>query len=656
MNKPEKLPSEQAPNTAPVFVSYATADRKEALAVCKAIERRGVKCWISTRDVGPGENYQEAIVRALRGSRAVVLVFSEAANNSDEIKKELSLASRYHVPVMALRIQDVEPSDAFAYELSTRQWIDAFQGWDESIDSLVRSLEKMSGSKVAADAVPSSDKRPPLWLGKTKILAIASSIAVILIMGVAVWSLARPGYAPAQTAQVRLSEFQRLSPDLPATMPDAIRDELMSAFPQDGSINVSTASAPARANGPAYALSGTVRHDGDKIRAIVRLADDQTGQTVWSGSSEYPASSPDKIPHWFAAYSAEVVKCGLSAAATYPKSLPQKTLTLYFAMCAADTGLEGLDDARRIAAATPDFSAGWSAVANAALIVSQGADSQRPALRKEAQAALQKALQLDPKNAQAYLVQSLMLPHSQLVEREALLKKAVGARPLACGCEHHFYGWFLWEVGRVHDAGLQLYQAVGQEPLDPQTRVSLADVLLLQGFSTDADAQYKAGADIVPSPDFLNVRKLWSAPISGDYRAALDIVSSGGAKYLADDGRAALIASYKAVLSGDPTAKKNAAQMLEALPEDHKEYLTVLMLGALGANDAALKQMEIWDAEGKTVRARLFLWYPSMRGVIDDPSFPAAAERMGLMRYWKTTHTKPDVCSDKAPPPFCAMI
>ena len=71
----------------------------------------------------------------------MVLVFSDAANNSDEIKKELSLASRYHVPVMALRIEDVEPSDAFAYELSTRQWIDAFHGWDRSIDALAERLQ-----------------------------------------------------------------------------------------------------------------------------------------------------------------------------------------------------------------------------------------------------------------------------------------------------------------------------------------------------------------------------------------------------------------------------------------------------------------------------------------------------------------------------------
>ena len=134
MNKPEKLPGDESRDARQVFVSYATADRKEALSVCKAVERRGTKCWISCRDVKPGENYQEEIVRAIRDARAMVLVFSEAANISDEIKKELSLASKYKLPVLALRIEDAEPSDAFAYELSTRQWIDAFHGWDKSIE------------------------------------------------------------------------------------------------------------------------------------------------------------------------------------------------------------------------------------------------------------------------------------------------------------------------------------------------------------------------------------------------------------------------------------------------------------------------------------------------------------------------------------------
>src|SRR5206468_11712970 len=131
------------------------------MSVCKAIERRGPKCWIASRDVAPGENYQEAIVRSLRTARAMVLVFSGAANNSDEIKKELSLASRYHIPVMALRIEDVEPSDAFAYELSTRQWIDAFEGWDKSVDALVRQLAQIAAGadKISPPELQAAQRR-----------------------------------------------------------------------------------------------------------------------------------------------------------------------------------------------------------------------------------------------------------------------------------------------------------------------------------------------------------------------------------------------------------------------------------------------------------------------------------------------------------------
>ncbi|HEY7959266.1 MAG TPA: toll/interleukin-1 receptor domain-containing protein, partial [Sphingomicrobium sp.] len=66
MNEPGPVTNDGSRVSRPVFVSYATADRKQALSVCKAIERRGTQCWISTRDVAPGENYQEAIVRSLR--------------------------------------------------------------------------------------------------------------------------------------------------------------------------------------------------------------------------------------------------------------------------------------------------------------------------------------------------------------------------------------------------------------------------------------------------------------------------------------------------------------------------------------------------------------------------------------------------------------
>ena len=145
MNEPELANEFDLPILRPVFVSYATADRKRGAGGMQGDRERGTLLDIHPRRRA-GENYQEAIVQSIRNARAVVLVFSAAANNSDEIKKELSLASRYRVPVMALRIEDVEPSDAFAYELSTRQWIDAFEGWDRSIDALVGRIGQLPGA------------------------------------------------------------------------------------------------------------------------------------------------------------------------------------------------------------------------------------------------------------------------------------------------------------------------------------------------------------------------------------------------------------------------------------------------------------------------------------------------------------------------------
>jgi Tfp pilus assembly protein PilF len=422
-------------------------------------------------------------------------------------------------------------------------------------------------------------------------------------------------------------------------------------------VTVSTATAPPPGNARSYAISGTLRRDGDKIRAIARLTDERSGAAIWSRDFEYPAGYPDKLPRWFAVNAAQVIKCGLSGAASYPKSLPQNALSLFFSACDADTGAEQLDAARRVVAAAPDFSAGWSVLARAANLYSQASDLQRKSLRKEAWDATERAIRLDPQNGDAYVVQNHLLPRSDLIGREALLKKAIARRSFSCACEHHFYGWLLWEVGRVEDAGQELQRAVNEDPFDIQARTNLAWTLLLQGYSpASADEQYKIAADMVADPDFLDQQRLWSAPITGDYATAVKILSAGRVAGLPPDLRAALLVSYKAAGSGDAAARRNAAAMLEGVAESHRNFLVALMLGALGANRAALEQIEKWDLAGNTVRARLFLWFPTMRGVISDPGFPAVAQRMGLMKYWRTTHTRPDVCSSKDAPPFCRLI
>jgi TIR domain-containing protein/uncharacterized protein DUF4189 len=134
-----------------IFITYSSKDQKVARTICTALENRGLACWISSRNVKPGQNYQEQIVRAIRGARVMVLVFTTNANNSNEIKKELALASQNNLVVIPVRIEDVAPNEAFAYEFATRQWIDLFEDWEKSMAELVDLIAAILNDASAAD-------------------------------------------------------------------------------------------------------------------------------------------------------------------------------------------------------------------------------------------------------------------------------------------------------------------------------------------------------------------------------------------------------------------------------------------------------------------------------------------------------------------------
>ncbi len=149
-----------------IFISHSSKDQKVARTICTALENRGLTCWVYSRNIQPGQNFQEQIVRAIRAAKIMVLVFTANANNSNEIKKELALASQNNLVIIPVRIEDVTPNEAFAYEFATRQWIDLFDDWEKSIARLVELIatasddqplsDRAKGSSVTGDAVASS--------------------------------------------------------------------------------------------------------------------------------------------------------------------------------------------------------------------------------------------------------------------------------------------------------------------------------------------------------------------------------------------------------------------------------------------------------------------------------------------------------------------
>lgn len=143
-----------------IFITYSSKDQKVARTICTALENRGLACWISSRNVRPGQNFQEQIVKAIRGARIMVLVFTTNANNSNEIKKELALASQNNLVVIPVRIEDVAPNEAFAYEFATRQWIDLFEDWEKSMAELVELIAAILNDPPPADRPKASPGLP----------------------------------------------------------------------------------------------------------------------------------------------------------------------------------------------------------------------------------------------------------------------------------------------------------------------------------------------------------------------------------------------------------------------------------------------------------------------------------------------------------------
>jgi TIR domain len=206
-----------------IFVSYSSKDQQIAETIYKALEIRGLDCWIASRDVRPGENYQEAIVKALRSAKIMLLVFTSNANNSDEIKKELVLAGRHRVTVVPARVEDVVPNDAFTYELATRQWIDLFKDWERQIEILAVQLGQIlqSASSEEGDGAVVGARAPSLRPATTKLplkqkLIFGSVLTVMLILVGCVALYMRPFFWTTQVARPTIPQIaQQVRPVAP---------------------------------------------------------------------------------------------------------------------------------------------------------------------------------------------------------------------------------------------------------------------------------------------------------------------------------------------------------------------------------------------------------------------------------------------------------
>src|SRR5262245_46512085 len=133
------------------FIRYASAERVTADAICSALEKAGVPCWIAPRDITPGELYAANIVHAIDTTGVLVLVLSQHAAASGHVLREVERASSKKHHVLSFRVDQAPLPEALEYFLNTSQWLDASEtGVERALPRLVRSEERRVGKDGGA--------------------------------------------------------------------------------------------------------------------------------------------------------------------------------------------------------------------------------------------------------------------------------------------------------------------------------------------------------------------------------------------------------------------------------------------------------------------------------------------------------------------------
>jgi TolB-like protein/Tfp pilus assembly protein PilF len=539
LGSPTPDAGQDAQATSDVFVSYASKDAATANAVVAVLESQGVKCWIAPRNVIPGSQYADGIVRAINGAKLVVVVLSESAIASPHVGKEIERASSKQRPIIALKTDATPLTPALEYFLSESQWVEVGAESTEAAlaklsDAVRRHLSAPPASATAAPGRPPLIRAPPKrrtpWIAAAVVCAGALTLAYFVVDKFWLSKQAASGRtaagAPAAAAisdkSVAVLPFVDMSERKDqAYFSDGLAEELIDMLARVPDLRVpartssfyfkeqhATIAEIAKALSVAHILEGSVRRSGNTVRVTVQLIRADNGYHLWSETYDRDLQDVFKVQDDISRTVVEKLKLTLGNAvpSTPPRTVNPEVHNLYlqgryFLQNESAGDLEkAIGSFRRAIAIDPTYAPAWGLlgfayfrqVANGYVEVSQG--DQRVT------DAAQKAIELDPMLSEPYQLLSLvkMTDSHDWAGARAALDKALQVDPTNIGAlinDAHLTR----TVGNIDDALAKFSQSLDRDPLDLLNRRYFARVLYFAGRLDEAEATIRQVLEMSPS-------------------------------------------------------------------------------------------------------------------------------------------------------------
>jgi hypothetical protein len=130
------------------FISYHSGDADWVSKLKEALEAKGVRVWIDSEQIRPGNLFPGTLASAVGSVSCVVLVLSRGSLSSAWVEEEYSLALAHRRRIIAALIDDVEPPGF----LAGRTWVD-FRDEGEFAAGLDQLVYGITGRRVADSLV-----------------------------------------------------------------------------------------------------------------------------------------------------------------------------------------------------------------------------------------------------------------------------------------------------------------------------------------------------------------------------------------------------------------------------------------------------------------------------------------------------------------------
>ncbi|MDC0065240.1 TIR domain-containing protein [Verrucomicrobia bacterium] len=190
--------------SAEVFISYAAKDRERVLGLVKRLRDTGVTVWIDQAGIDVSTMWSQEIVNAIRDCKVMLLSISPHSTESENVVKELALASERKKPIIPVHLEPADIPGTMEYQLAGIQRVEYFaESEDAAFGAMVRSLVKrgvtVDASMAGLEGDDAFESSLAAHQGKTK--STGSPRGLIAAVAVAVVAIAAFLLLPSDNTQ-----------------------------------------------------------------------------------------------------------------------------------------------------------------------------------------------------------------------------------------------------------------------------------------------------------------------------------------------------------------------------------------------------------------------------------------------------------------------